>query len=83
MLLDVFSVRCRTISSTQLSRIVFALQYKAAAGVIADPSRRAAGSTRATKQAVDQMAPRRCNLVDQYLAILLLVFAEAGLADVR
>ncbi|KAG0654436.1 hypothetical protein C6P46_001643 [Rhodotorula mucilaginosa] len=53
MLLDVFSVRCRTISS----------------------------STRATKQAEDQMAPRRCNLVDQYLAILLLVFAEAGLAD--
>lgn len=29
------------------------------------------------------MVPRKCNLVDQYLAILLLVFAEAGLADVR
>lgn len=29
------------------------------------------------------MAPRKCNLVDQYMAILLLVFAEAGLADVR
>lgn len=29
------------------------------------------------------MVPRKCNLVDQYSAILLLVFAEAGLADVR
>lgn len=28
-------------------------------------------------------ASRKCNLVDQYLAILLLVFSEAGLADVR
>ncbi|GAA5860724.1 hypothetical protein JCM3774_006265 [Rhodotorula dairenensis] len=53
ILLDVFSVRCRSASNSPL----------------------------ASNEDRDKSASRKCNLVDQYLAILLLVFSEAGLAD--
>lgn len=40
------------------------------------------GDPRGTASARPGGTGSRCNLLDQYLAILLLVFAEAGLPDV-